>query len=320
MTTLLPDIKSRDWQISTQGVGLVEEGLADIRQCLDIILRTQKGTDPLRPQFGSDIFQYVDKPVTVAIPNIIRAIIEATQIWEQRVTIRRVKYQMVESAKVDFFITYKLADEELIDLLKLQLSGGFIVVDTVQIGTLTIYALFPPNPSAKRYQIGFSANGNSVVPNPPSAGFATVADMYAWMVANWSGYGTWQLAADRIIGSLKPGILTASIEILLIGTLLFEAAVPDNSAGGSRLQVNFQPDGSSLLSSIFSNVGNMLTWLQSNWGSYGSWNIIGNPGAGGDFDMADFDPVDFDAGSTAAYLLQLQTNTVSSVILNVNLV
>lgn len=319
MTTLLPDIKSRDWQISTQGVGLVEEGLADIRQCLDIILRTQKGTDPLRPQFGSDIYHYIDQPVTVAIPNMIRAIIEATQIWEKRVTIQRIKYQMVDTARVDFFITYKLVDEELIDLLKLQLSGGFITVDTVQIGTLTIYALFPPNPSGKRYQVNFSANGKDALPHPPHSGFATITDMYNWIVANWSGYGSWQLAADRIIGALKPGILTAFIEILLTGTLLFEAAVPNNSGGG-LLQVSFTPDGDDLLSPTFTNVGLMLSWLHSNWADYGSWNIAANPAAGGDFDMSEFDPSEFDAGSTAAYLLQLQTDTVSSAILNVNLV
>jgi phage baseplate assembly protein W len=317
LTTLLADIKSRDWQISTQGVGIIAEGLGDIRQCLDIILRTTKGTDPLRPQFGSDIYQYVDQPLTVAIPNIIRCIIEATEIWEKRVLLQKVQYQVRDTSTVDFFVTYRLVDEELIDLLKLQLSGGFLIADTVQVGTLTIYALFPPNPSNKRYQILFKFNGFTAMPNPPAGGFATIAELYGWIVSNWSNYGSWQLAADRIIGSLKPGILSASIQISLLGTLLFEAPIPDNTSGG-LLQVSFAPDALPLLTGTFLNVSQMLTWLQTNWEGYGSWNVVGNPAAGGDFDIIDFDENDFNAGSTSGFLLQLLTTTVIDATLQVN--
>lgn len=320
MATLLTDIKSRDWQISTAGVGLVAEGLEDIRQCLDICLRTTKGSDPLRPQFGSDIYQYADKPLSVAIPNIVRSIIEAVQIWETRVVINKVRWQVRETSITDFFITYRLVDEELIDLLKLQLNGGFFTTSPVQIGTLTIYALFPPNPSAKRYQVAFEANGNEVLPAPPSAGFASVAEMYNWIVANWSGYGSWQLGADRITGFLKVGITTASIAIILIGTKKFTTPLNLLSIG-QQWQVHLNPDNTGeVISDPQPDVNSLLTWLNTSWAQYGSWGIEVNPGTDGDFLITEFNSDEFFAGSTATYVLVLQSETITTAFLEADII
>lgn len=314
MTTLLPDIKSRDWQISTQGVGLIAEGLGDIRQCLDICLRTTKGSDPLRPEFGSDIFQFVDKPLNTAIPNIVRSIIEAVQIWEKRVVIQKVKYLIEDRSNVDFLVTYRLVDEELIDLLKLQLSEGFIVVDTVQIGTLTIYALFPPNANNKRYQIEFSINENTALPVPPAFGFETIDEMYNWMVANWSGYGTWQKASDRIIGFLKVGYTSASISISLIGVYKYSANIPILQ-GGRQWKVLFTPNGGTQLQSdLFTTMDQILFWINSNWPSYGLWTIEASINSDGEFDLSDFEDNDFYV-NFSGYLLTLQSESVMSAVL-----
>jgi hypothetical protein len=35
------------------------EGIEDIRQSIRIILETPQGSDPLRPEFGSNIYQYI---------------------------------------------------------------------------------------------------------------------------------------------------------------------------------------------------------------------------------------------------------------------
>jgi phage baseplate assembly protein W len=311
LSTLLQDIKSRDWQISTAGVGLIAEGLEDIRQCLDICLRTTKGSDPLRPQFGSDIFQYADKPVSIAIPNIVRSIIEAVQIWEQRVVINKIRWQVRETSISDFFITYRLVDEELIDLLKLQLNGGFFTTSPVQIGTLTIYALFPPNPTGKRYQVQFEANNHSVLPATPSAGFASIPEMYNWIVANWSGQGSWQLGADRITGFLKPGIQTASIVILLIGTKKYTAPLPV-IAPGQKWQVHLNPNSEGeIISNSFPSASALLAWLNNNWPQYGSWSVEVNAGTDGDFESTEFGD-DFLSGDSASYVLVLQSETVTT--------
>lgn len=90
----LADITSADWSLAldTQGVpgsglGNVAQGLADVNQCLWIILTTSKGSDPLRPTFGADVWRYIDAPINSAIPAIVREVTEAILRWEPRVTL-----------------------------------------------------------------------------------------------------------------------------------------------------------------------------------------------------------------------------------------
>src|SRR6266851_3928348 len=88
------DIQSADWslmldrssvsQAAAAGLGSVVQGVADVNQCIAIILGTPKGADPLRPTFGADIWQYIDYPIQAAIPAIAREITEAITLWEPR--------------------------------------------------------------------------------------------------------------------------------------------------------------------------------------------------------------------------------------------
>ena len=93
----LQDIKSVDWQPKLNEIGSVVEDIDDIDQCIRIILMTRKGSDPHRPEFGSDIWQYIDAPVNVAIPNIIREAMDAINIWETRVQINGITAQIDDS-------------------------------------------------------------------------------------------------------------------------------------------------------------------------------------------------------------------------------
>ena len=88
--TALADIQSKDWSLSALVPGVVVEDLADIHQCILIILETVKGTDPLRPGFGCDIFKWIDKPVNVAIPNMIKEAALAINTWEPRVIVTKI--------------------------------------------------------------------------------------------------------------------------------------------------------------------------------------------------------------------------------------
>jgi len=93
----LADIQSADWslmldasgttQMSGSGIGQVVQGLADINQCIAIILATPKGSDPLRPNFACDLWRWLDAPITVARPHLVREIVEAITIWEPRVRV-----------------------------------------------------------------------------------------------------------------------------------------------------------------------------------------------------------------------------------------
>lgn len=102
----LNEIRSADWSPSLIDQGQVVEGDADISQCIYIILSTEKGSDPLRPLFGTDIFRYIDKPVNIAAVNIVREIIEGVTLWEPRVKVQGVDYAVLGS-QVTFIVNWE---------------------------------------------------------------------------------------------------------------------------------------------------------------------------------------------------------------------
>ena len=64
------------WQPALQAPGEIVRGLDDIRQAIQIILRTPRGSDPHRPEFGSNLHLYIDWPVDRAIPHVVRESVE----------------------------------------------------------------------------------------------------------------------------------------------------------------------------------------------------------------------------------------------------
>ncbi|MFZ0887220.1 MAG: GPW/gp25 family protein [Candidatus Binataceae bacterium] len=96
----LADITSADWSLMLDnsgqpgsGLGRVVQGLADVAQCIRIILTTPLGSDLLRPTFGCDLFQFIDKPTTTAVPALVAAIADALELWEPRVKLLQVLAQ-----------------------------------------------------------------------------------------------------------------------------------------------------------------------------------------------------------------------------------
>ncbi len=66
-------------------------GADAIRQNWQIILNTIKGSDPLRPNFGCGIFEYIDKPLNSSISDMSATIISDLEKWEPTVKINQVK-------------------------------------------------------------------------------------------------------------------------------------------------------------------------------------------------------------------------------------
>lgn len=77
------------WQIPPNNT-LDTQGENDLHQCIYNILSTHKGSDVLRPEFGSNHFDYIDQPFDIAIPNIVREIFIALQKWEKRIEVQKV--------------------------------------------------------------------------------------------------------------------------------------------------------------------------------------------------------------------------------------
>lgn len=85
--TQLSDIQSADWSPLIGTPGEAVEALDDIDQCIRIILGTRKGSVPLRPLFGCDAWLWLDAPVDVALPNVVREVYAAIGMWEPRAEI-----------------------------------------------------------------------------------------------------------------------------------------------------------------------------------------------------------------------------------------
>lgn len=93
----LADITSADWSLALDqpghpgsGIGNVVQGVADVNQCIQIILTTPKGSDPLRPTFGADLWKFLDAPINAAISAIVTEVTTAITQWEPRVKLTSV--------------------------------------------------------------------------------------------------------------------------------------------------------------------------------------------------------------------------------------
>ena len=105
----LTDIISVDWSFSVAKPGAMVQGDDDIGQCVYIILTTQKGTDPLRPTFGIDLFSYIDSPINITAVNLTRELAEQINLWEPRVNVTEVKYK-IEVQQITYYVTWERAD------------------------------------------------------------------------------------------------------------------------------------------------------------------------------------------------------------------
>ena len=102
-------ITAVDWQPTLDTLGAIVEGYDDIAQCVRIILTTPKGADPHRPEFGCDLWRYVDHPLPQAVPHIIRETVDALRRWESRIQVVRVVPEIVPLAGLHLTIEWRLA-------------------------------------------------------------------------------------------------------------------------------------------------------------------------------------------------------------------
>jgi len=86
-----------------------------IYQNIQIILSTPKGCDPHRPTFGSNLWQFVDKPLTAITRGKIKAeIVDALQIWEPRIEVEEV-FLTKEYSSFKITIKYKINEDESVE-------------------------------------------------------------------------------------------------------------------------------------------------------------------------------------------------------------
>ena len=109
MTIQLSNIKSLHWQPALNAEGIVEL-IDDIDQSIRIIVKTPNGSDPLRPTFGSDAFQYIDYPVNLVVPYLVRETVHAIEKWEPRCTLVKV-IPDIDGSHITLRVQWKLSDD-----------------------------------------------------------------------------------------------------------------------------------------------------------------------------------------------------------------
>lgn len=98
MTTVdTSTITTSNWQPKIGSAGAVLLDVQDVDQCIRTILATPKGSDPLRPLFGFDGWNYLDWPVNQARPHLVREIIAAL-VWEPRIVVDTVQVTVVDES------------------------------------------------------------------------------------------------------------------------------------------------------------------------------------------------------------------------------
>jgi phage baseplate assembly protein W len=100
--------REHHWQPALGRDGEVA-GLDDLRQAIAIILRTPRGSDPLRPEFGSNLHLYIDYPVNRARPHLVRETVDALRRWEPRLSVVSVAVSQAGDSGVKVSVVFRLA-------------------------------------------------------------------------------------------------------------------------------------------------------------------------------------------------------------------
>lgn len=100
-------ISATDWSSKLNALGEIVEGYDDIKQCIEIILLTSKGSVPHRPEFGCDIFKYLDLPANHAVPRLVYEAHEALKRWEPRIDVESVTAEAKEAHHYLLTITWR---------------------------------------------------------------------------------------------------------------------------------------------------------------------------------------------------------------------
>lgn len=98
--------------LNSDALGLVVTDIADIEQCIRIILETPRGSVPHRPLFGALVYQYIDAPINEARPHVVREVFQALRAWEPRIDVIKVTLTPTDIATMLCEITWQPANEE----------------------------------------------------------------------------------------------------------------------------------------------------------------------------------------------------------------
>ncbi len=99
------------------------DGLAHLKQSIRDILRTPIGTRVMRREYGSGLFDLIDRPVNRAwLVEAYAAVAVALDRWEPRFRLKKIRVQSVDAGAV----TMDLTGVYLVDGKQIVLEGIII--------------------------------------------------------------------------------------------------------------------------------------------------------------------------------------------------
>ena len=77
-----------------------------VLQNIRVILTTPKGSDVHRPEFGSELYRFIDQPLTALTAGKIKAyIVDEIERWETRVKVKEIKLdRRLERTKIELLL------------------------------------------------------------------------------------------------------------------------------------------------------------------------------------------------------------------------
>lgn len=270
------DIHTINWQLSLNSPGSIVTGMDDVRQCVDVILKTRKGEDPLRPHFGCGLFDWISKPNTAAIPNMKKEILEALRLYEPRITVQKIGHELVNGG-VKFGIVYKLPYGDS-DFFELSTEGGEVSTGP-ELSQMILQADYTEG--AFRYTISLALGGADVLPPPPVGGFASISDLFAWVTNYWYLYGAWHwlFGQKKVVLYVPSNVAVYGAMSIQSLTNVLSAEIPVlTNSDDERYQIIFNDASNTRIMPYngddINTPGQILAFVQTNYGSYGTWSIL----------------------------------------------
>jgi len=100
-------------RLDTRGRIELADGERDIREAIAMILLTRKGERPMRPTFGSDLYNLMFAPTNPTTLGLAQVYVrQALAQWEPRITVKDVlaKYDADDPSRLMISINYQSVD------------------------------------------------------------------------------------------------------------------------------------------------------------------------------------------------------------------
>lgn len=102
-------IPNQQFQLDAIDPGATVVGVKDLRQSLHTILLTEKGSQPLQPEYGCGLIGLIGRPISVVVANLHQSIVPQVSYWVPDIEIRGFKVvpSETDSSKIKITVEWR---------------------------------------------------------------------------------------------------------------------------------------------------------------------------------------------------------------------